>query len=157
QLPNGSAPTGVFELRRLSDGRAVNVASIADIAGDQITVHLTDGGAGDLDSSANGEIVASIIPVRAVAPERPYNVRPLPGSASAIVTWTAPSNNGSRIDNYRLTPYLDGVAQATITLDSTRTTQTISGLTDGRTYFFKVEAHNAQGWSASSLGQNPVT
>jgi hypothetical protein len=157
QLPSGSSPTSVYELQKQTDGRLVDVSSIATIAGDQVTLHLTDGGFGDVDGSVDSEIAGAIIPVRAVAPDRPSNVRPIPGSGSATLSWTAPANNGSPINDYRVTPYLDGVEQPTITIGSTHTTQTITGLVDGSTYYFKVAAHNANGWGLLSPGANPVT
>ena len=68
------------------------------------------------------------------------------GNASATVTWTAPANNGgSAVTGYVITPYKAGVAQATQTFNSTATTQTASGLTNGSSYTFTVAAINRVG------------
>jgi hypothetical protein len=48
---------------KYQDGTYVNESSIATIVGNQITLHLTDGGQGDADGVANGVIVDPIIPV----------------------------------------------------------------------------------------------
>src|SRR5262249_33484683 len=76
-LPNGSAPTGVFKLQ---SGQYVDVSSSAVISGNTITLHLTDGGLGDADGSANGVIVDPVIPVRRVAPAALSGVAASPGN-----------------------------------------------------------------------------
>ena len=55
----------------------------------------------------------------------------MPGNGSAVVSWTAPANNGSAITGYVVTPYIGFVAQPARTFNSTATTQTITGLTNG--------------------------
>jgi hypothetical protein len=61
QLPPGSDPTAVY---KLVNGSYINVTSIAAISGSTITMHLTDGGLGDEDGTANGVIVDPIVPIR---------------------------------------------------------------------------------------------
>ena len=62
------------------------------------------------------------------------------------MTWTAPaSNGGSAITGYVVTPYLDGTtAQTAQTFNSTATTETVTGLTNGGKYTFKVAAINGR-------------
>ena len=80
------------------------------------------------------------------------------GNASATVTWTAPaSNGGAAITGYVVTPYKAGVAQATQTFNSTATTETATGLTNGSSYTFKVAAINSVGTGAQSAASNAVT
>ena len=79
-------------------------------------------------------------------------------SASATVTWTAPaSNGGSAITGYVVTPYIAGVAQTPQTFTSTATTETVTGLTNGTSYTFKVAATNRIGTGANSGASNAVT
>ena len=59
-LPAGTNPTGYFKLQ---GGAWVDFSSHATIAGDVITLHLVDGGAGDADGLANGVIVDPGAPV----------------------------------------------------------------------------------------------
>ncbi len=80
------------------------------------------------------------------------------GDAAATVTWTAPaSNGGSAITGYVVTPYIAGVAQTPQTFNSTATTDTVTGLTVGTSYTFKVAAINAAGPGAASAASGSVT
>jgi len=76
------------------------------------------------------------------------------GSAGqAIVSWTAPDNNGSVVTSYVVTTYLGAVQQSTKTHTLTCTPQpcrpartwAVTGLTNGRLYTFTVVAVNARG------------
>ena len=80
------------------------------------------------------------------------------GNASASVTWTAPTNNGgSAVTGYVVTPYKAGVAQATQTFNTTATTDTVTGLTNGSSYTFAVAAINIAGTGTASAQSNAVT
>ncbi len=80
-----------------------------------------------------------------------------PGNASATVTWTAPAGDGnSVITGYVITPYVGVVAQAPITTGNVGSL-TVSGLTNGTTYTFKVAARNAVGTGPQSAASNAVT
>ncbi|MCW2646585.1 MAG: hypothetical protein JWP07_2694, partial [Pseudonocardiales bacterium] len=78
------------------------------------------------------------------------------GSSSATVTWVAPANNGSVITGYIVTPYRNGVAQATQAFDVTTTTRALTGLTVGASYTFTVAAVNAFGTGTASAASNAV-
>ena len=69
------------------------------------------------------------------------------GNASATVGWTAPANNGSAITSYTVTPFIGAVAQAPTTVSGgpPATSTTVTGLTNGTTYTFKVTATNESG------------
>jgi uncharacterized repeat protein (TIGR01451 family) len=79
------------------------------------------------------------------------------GSTSANLSWTAPASNGSAITGYVVTPYIGGVAQTAQTFTSTATTQSITGLTGGTTYTFRVAAINAAGTGPQSAASSAVT
>jgi hypothetical protein len=73
----------------------------------------------------------------------------------ATVSWATPaSNGGSTITGYVVTPYVGAVAQPATTFNNTLTTQTVTGLTNGTTYTFKVAAINAAGTGPQSSGSN---
>lgn len=73
------------------------------------------------------------------------------------MTWTAPaSTGGSAIVGYVVTPFAGATAKTPVTFNSTATSQTVSGLTNGTAYTFKVAA-NAVGTGAQSAASNSIT
>jgi hypothetical protein len=93
------------------------------------------------------------------APAAPTNVTATAGRASATVTWTAPSNGGSTITTYTVTPFIGTTAQTptTVTGSPPATSATVAGLTNGTTYTFTVTATNAVGTGPASAPSNAVT
>jgi len=81
------------------------------------------------------------------------------GNTTVSLSWTAPSNNGSALTDYYIqyssnsggtwTPFTDGV--------STTTSTTVTGLTNGTAYVFRVAAVNSVGNSSYSSASNSVT
>ena len=59
------------------------------------------------------------------------------------LTWKAPADGGSAIIGYVVTPSIGGVTQTPIVFNSTAVSETISGLTSGKSYTFTVTATNA--------------
>ncbi len=81
-----------------------------------------------------------------------------PGDGSATASWDPPASSGTcPITGYIVTPYVGYYAQSPITFNSTETTQTVTGLTNGTTYRFRVQAFNIVGTSDYSKVTNPVT
>lgn len=79
------------------------------------------------------------------------------GTGQAILSWTVPAGTGgSPITGYIVTPYVGTQAQPTRRFNSTATRQTVTGLTNGTTYTFKVAAINAIGTRPQSLASNAV-
>jgi fibronectin type 3 domain-containing protein len=92
----------------------------------------------------------------ATVPAAPTGVAATAGVGSASVTWTAPVNGGSPITGYRVTTTGTGAPAPTI-FNSTATTETISGLTNGNSYTFTVAAINTVGTGADSVASNAIT
>ena len=89
------------------------------------------------------------------APQPPTIVSVTPGNGSVLVKWAAPSSDGgSSITGYKLTSS-DG--KTCTTTGYTTLACQISGLTNGTSYTFTVQAINAFGTSAASGPSNPVT
>ena len=85
----------------------------------------------------------------------PSAVSAVPGDSSAVVAWIAPTSSGS----FPVTHYLASssprgrtclVAVPTVSCE-------ISGLSNGTSYTFTVQALTGAGWSASSAPSNAVT
>ncbi len=94
----------------------------------------------------------------ASVPGAPTGVAGIAGDSSAALSWTAPSSNGgSPITGYRVTPYIGANAQTPILTGSTSTMYTVTGLTNGTTYTFRVAAINAVGTGADSAPSAAVT
>jgi hypothetical protein len=93
------------------------------------------------------------------APGVPGSVAASPGNGSATVSWTAPSDGGSPITKYTVTPYVGSTAQTpTVVMGNPPdTTATITGLTNGTSYTFTVSATNAIGTGGESAASNAVT
>jgi hypothetical protein len=93
-------------------------------------------------------------------PAAPTGVTATAGNGSAIVSWTAPSDNGgSTITKYTVTPFIGSTAQTPVTVTGSppATSTTVSGLTNGTTYTFTVSATNATGTGPASSPSNAVT
>ena len=75
------------------------------------------------------------------------------------MAWTAPSNGGSPITSYTVTPYIGSNAQpsTTITGAPPAANATIAGLTNGTSYSFTVTATNAVGSGPASEHSNTAT
>ncbi len=86
-------------------------------------------------------------------PDAPTNVSAVAGNREAIVTFTAPTNNGgSPIISYRVVSSPGG-----ITSSGGTSPITITGLTPGTTYTFTVIAVNSIGDSLPSSSSNSIT
>ncbi|MCW2929849.1 MAG: hypothetical protein JWM19_811, partial [Actinomycetia bacterium] len=80
------------------------------------------------------------------------------GDSAATVSWSAPaSNGGAAITGYVVTPYIAGVAQAAQTFSSAATSESVTGLTPGTSYTFRVAAVNAAGTGPASAMSSAVT
>ncbi len=99
-----------------------------------------------------------VTPVPSTVPGAPTIGVAVDGDGEAMVSWTAPaSDGGSPVTGYVVTPYIGYYPLSPVTFASTATTQTITGLTNGTQYRFRVQAINAVGTSGYSKVTNPVT
>ena len=86
-----------------------------------------------------------VFTTQATAPDAPGSVTATAGDGSATVSWTVPANGGSPITGYTVTPYVGTTAGTPVTVSGSppATTATVSGLTNGTAYTFRVAATNA--------------
>ncbi len=91
-------------------------------------------------------------------PGQPTHVLATGGPELASVTWSAPAEGGP-VAEYKITPYIGAEAQpATIVKGSPpATAATITGLKNGTTYTFTVQAVNVNGAGPASGSSNAVT
>ena len=116
-------------------------------------VSATNATATGTDSSASNAVTPN------GPPTAPTGVTATAGNGSAQVSWTAPSNNGgSGLTKYTVTPYIGSNAQTpvTVTGNPPATSTTVTGLTNGTTYTFKVSATTALGTGPDSSASNAV-
>jgi Polysaccharide lyase/Fibronectin type III domain len=100
---------------------------------------------------------ASAVP-HSVPPDAPTAAAAVAGNGRATVSWTAPAfDGGSPITGYVVTPYVGYWSGTPRKFTSTATTQTVTGLTNGWTYRFRVQAVNAVGVGGYSKVTNAVT
>ena len=120
-------------------------------AGGSISVHV-----GDNDpSSTSTQIGVDAMAFRlvAAAPSPPGAVRAIGGNGQAVISWSAASANGSPVTGYTVTASPGGRTATT----TGSTAATVTGLTNGIAYTFRVTATNAAGTSAPSASSNTVT
>jgi len=92
------------------------------------------------------------------APSAPTAVAAAAAASKAQVSWTAPSNEGGgKITGYTVTPYTGTKAQTPATVGASTTSTTLTGLTNGTSYTFKVSATNSVGTSEQSQASGAVT
>ena len=109
------------------------------------------------DNARGVGMPATSDPIAVGSPGAPGTPTASPGNASAFVHWTAPAtNNGAAVTGYVVSTYSSGLNIARQTFNSTATTQTITGLTKGKSYTFTVAASNASGTGPNSGASNAV-
>nr|WP_230209349.1 DUF4082 domain-containing protein [Tetrasphaera sp. HKS02] len=134
---------------------SVAVSGLANGTSYTFTVSATNTAGTGPESVASNQVT----PVAVAAPAAPTGVSATAGSGSAVVSWTAPSDGGSGITLYTVTPYVGSVAQAPATVNGSppATSVAVTGLTNGTAYTFTVSATNAIGTSPESAASNQVT
>jgi hypothetical protein len=87
------------------------------------------------------------------APAAPTNVSAVAGHQSATVSWTAPPDSGSPLGGYTITVSPGGNSYSAL---AGETSHVITGLTNGVSYTFTVQAWNGIGLGPASAPSNAV-
>lgn len=133
--PGGVAAPGCFTV----SGATLVISSMLPHAGGPVTVRVVN-----LGATGSSTYTYTSVPGAPV-------VTATAGITSATVSWTAPSNGGSPITGYTVTPYLGGVLQTSLVQHPAAgvTSATFTGLTAGGSYTFRVAATNSIGTGAT--------
>lgn len=94
-----------------------------------------------------------------VAPSTPSAPTATRGNGQVALSWTAPSNGGSAITDYEIDYSSNSGSSWDVFADGTSsaTSATVTGLTNGTAYVFRIRAVNAAGTSSSSPASSSVT
>ncbi|MBI3624079.1 fibronectin type III domain-containing protein, partial [Candidatus Saccharibacteria bacterium] len=160
---NGGSPTTGYNVTPYINGVAQATRTFNSTVTTQTITGLTNGQNFSYKVSAINAIGVGYPstmsrPIPVGSPVAPLSVNVVQGNAQAAVSWVTPTNNnGSAITGYKVTPYIGYTAQATRIFNSTSTTQTITGLTNGQSYTFSVAATNSRGTGAQAVSSSAIT
>jgi hypothetical protein len=131
-------------------------------AGPPVVTGLTNGvtytfTAAATNANGTGPASAQSNPVLIGVPAKPGFQSATPGTGTAQVKFWPPSDNGTPITSYTITPYVAGVAQPAQTFLGNGNVHTLTGLTSGASYTFVIVANNAIGAGVPSTPTAPVT
>ena len=142
--------TSPLTIDGLTDGTSYNVALRA----------LSAAGAGATSNVLTGT------PYTYPAPVNAATIVPTVGNGQLLITWTVPSNGGSAITQAQVTAFssLTGGSQegnvctttTNLTVGATASC-TVTGLTNGTTYYVSIQSDNAAGWSDRSTPRVAAT
>jgi len=101
----------------------------------------------------------AVVRVGVGVPSAPTGVTAAPFNEGANLSWSAPTNDGGApIEGYEVTTIDDdGVESAPISIPAATTSYSVTGLTNGQSYTFKVAAVNEAGAGEKSQPSTPVT
>jgi hypothetical protein len=162
-LTNISTITSITQTS--SDVCTIIAVSTATANGDAVVSTLTRASTFSIDDTAgNSQTVLagspqSVTVTRNGEPNAPVISSTTAGNARVTVVWSTPASNGSTITDYLIsyatsagdtyTTFADGV--------STATSATVTGLTNGTAYYFKVAATNSVGTGSNSVASAAAT
>ena len=164
-LTNISTITSITQTS--SDVCTIIAVSTATTNGDAVVSTLTRASTFSIDDTAgNSQTVLagspqSVTVTRNGEPNAPVISSTTAGNAQVTVVWSTPASNGSTITDYLIKYSLSADGTYTTFADgvSTATSATVTGLTNGTAYYFKVAAKNSVGtgsYSAASADATPT-
>ena len=141
-----------FQIGNLSGATALPGAYVLTLS--KVRSGVTDASGNRLEATVNSSFVVALPQQPATPPSAPTSVVGTPGNGSVQLSWAAPaSNGGSAITNYVVQRSSDGGLSWTAVerVASSTPSATVTGLTNGIGYVFRVAASNAVGTGAFSV------
>ena len=158
-VSNGGSPILYYNIdcsdSRIADISANNLAinkTITDLSNGNtysFRVQAVNAAGGGSYSAFSSSAIPSTVPYIPTITDISY------GNTTAILSWTAPFNGGSSITYYTIDTSNNAIAD--ISANATATSRTITGLTNGTTYTFRIKANNANGSGTYSDFSNEIT
>jgi hypothetical protein len=107
-----------------------------------------------------GKIISQVPEAAPTAPGSPTSLTGIPGNAAVTLGWIAPTNNGGRVvTNYKV-EYSANSGSSWTTYSkpvSTDTSISLTGLSNGISYIFRVSAINGVGTGSPSIVSGSIT
>jgi len=113
-----------------------------------------------VNSVGSGAYSNEVTETPRAVPSAPTGLAGVPGNAQVALTWTAPAANGAVITDYVVEYRTAVVGSSWMTFadgTSAGTSATVTGLTNGTAYLFRVKAVNSVGTGAASAEDGPLT
>ena len=131
----------------------IALATALTSADTAVTVELGADAVTDGASNGNLAVPATAVTNALGAPDVPHSLDATPGNRQVMLSWVLPSG-GSEVTDYE---YEQDGSGTWISTGGTATDYTVTGLTNGQPYTFKVRALNSAGASAASAASASVT
>jgi hypothetical protein len=152
---NGGHPITAYEIEVYHDQVSLGIYQFQSSATTQTIVGLKNGQTltfkvAAKNSAGWSKFSARSAPATIGAPVPIGTPTAVAGTGRATVSWHKAATNGAAVNEYRVTPRIDGHAKTTRMFKSSRTRQVLTGLVHGKKYTFEVAAHNARGWGSVS-------
>ena len=160
--PNNGAPITKYVITPYLDGVAQPAHTYESARTTETVAGLSNGKRysfriAAVNARGQGPQSSATASVTVGAPGAPTGVSARLNGRSVLVRWLRPSGNGSAISGYVVIPYLGSTALSARKFSSAATTQTITGLSPGNSYSFKVSAVNRRGTGPPSTPSKPIT
>ena len=131
----------------------IALATALTSADTAVTVELGTDAVTDGAGNGNLAVAATAVTNALGAPDVPHSLDATPGNRQVMLSWVLPSG-GAALTHYE---YEQDGSGTWISTGGTATDYTVTGLTNGQPYTFKVRAVNSAGASAASAASPSVT
>ncbi|WP_448627927.1 fibronectin type III domain-containing protein [Geodermatophilus sp. URMC 64] len=152
----GAATTAAITAPAAATATSLNLTGLTNGTSYTFTVTATNS-VGTSPESPKSNAVTPAAATTSTAPATPAAPTATAGNTTATVNWTAPANGGSAITGYTLRVFTGTTQVGADRVLGNVTTTTVTGLTNGTAYTFRVAATNAIGTSAFSAASTAVT